>query len=284
MIDPICDQLVDEFKNDGEADLVKAVTFEFPTRVTAALLGLPQEDLEMFRRLSLDLISITEDIEAGLKASVELGTYFQEQVDQRRSTMTDDVIGDLVAAEIDGEKLTDEAIISFLRLLLPAGLETTYRSSGNLLQLLLTHPDQLKALQQDRDLIPAAIEEGHSVRDPVGPGGAQHHPRCRDAWHDDPGRRTGQPVHGFGQSRRESMGESRRVRHPPTAARAHLVRGRDPQLPRHAPRTGRNQGHAEQPLRSRDRPAAASDDDDTKIVGMPFRSPKHLPVTFRPVA
>ena len=130
VIDPICDQLVDEFKNDGEADLVKAVTFEFPTRVTAALLGLPQEDLEMFRRLSLELISITEDIEAGLTASVELGTYFQEQVDQRRSTMTDDIIGDLVAAEIDGEKLTDEAIISFLRLLLPAGLETTYQILG----------------------------------------------------------------------------------------------------------------------------------------------------------
>ena len=103
VIDPICDQLVDEFKDAGEVDLVKAVTFEFPTRVTAALLGLPQEDLEMFRRLSLDLISITEDIEAGLNASVELGTYFQDQVDQRRSAMTDDVIGDLVAAEIDGE-------------------------------------------------------------------------------------------------------------------------------------------------------------------------------------
>ena len=87
VIDPICDQLVDEFKDDGEVDLVKAVTFEFPTRVTAALLGLPQEDLEMFRRLSLDLISITEDIEAGLTASVELGTYFQQQVDQRRSTI-----------------------------------------------------------------------------------------------------------------------------------------------------------------------------------------------------
>src|SRR6201996_625728 len=167
VIDPICDQLVDEFKDDGEVDLIKAVTFEFPTRVTAALLGLPQDDLEMFRRLSLDLISITEDIEAGLNASVELGTYFQDQVDQRRSTMTDDVIGDLVAAEIDGEKLTDEAIISFLRLLLPAGLETTYRSSSNLLALLLTHPDHLEALQRDRDLIPAAIEEGIRYETPV---------------------------------------------------------------------------------------------------------------------
>src|SRR5882672_12136230 len=167
VIDPICDQLVDEFKNDGEADLVKAVTFEFPTRVTAALLGLPQEDLELFRRLSLELISITEDIEAGLTASVEMGTYFQEQVDQRSSKSTDDVIGDLVAAEIDGEKLTDEAIISFLRLLLPAGLETTYRSSGNLLYLLLTHPEQLAMVRQDRSLIPAAIEEGLRVETPL---------------------------------------------------------------------------------------------------------------------
>ena len=88
VIDPICEQLVDEFKNDGEADLIKAMTFEFPTRVTAALLGLPQEDLELFRRLSLDLISIQVDIEAGLTASVELGTYFQDQVDQRRLRRT----------------------------------------------------------------------------------------------------------------------------------------------------------------------------------------------------
>ncbi len=280
VIDPICDQLVDEFKNEGGADLVKAVTFEFPTRVTAALLGLPQEDLEMFRRLSLDLISITENIEAGLTASVELGTYFQEQVDQRRSTMTDDVIGDLVAAEIDGEKLTDEAIISFLRLLLPAGLETTYRSSGNLLQLLLTHPDQLEALQQDREPHPGRDRRRDPVRDPAGPGGAQHHPRCRDARHDNPGRRADQPVHGFGQPRRASMGEPERVRHPPTAACAHLVRGRDPQLPRHAPRPGGNQGHAEQPLRSGDRLAAAGrrrHQDRRHAVPLPQAPPRDLP-------
>ena len=47
------------------------------------------------RNVSLELISITEDIEAGLTASVELGTYFQDQVDQRRKTMTEDIIGDL---------------------------------------------------------------------------------------------------------------------------------------------------------------------------------------------
>src|SRR6476659_7012594 len=167
VIDPICDQLVDDIKNEGGADLITAVTLEFPTRVTAELLGLPEEDLDLFRRLSFDLISIYIDIEAGLNASVALQAYFQVKVDQPRTKMTNDIIGDLVGAEIDGEKLTDEAIISFLRLLLPAGLETTFRSSSNLLYLLLTHPEQLEAVQRDRDLIPAAIEEGIRYETPL---------------------------------------------------------------------------------------------------------------------
>ncbi|HTQ19663.1 cytochrome P450 [Mycobacterium sp.] len=167
VIGPVCDQLVDEIKDHGEADLVKAVTFEFPTRIISTLLGLPPEDLDLFRRLSLDLISIPTDIMAGLTAANELHGYFLNQVEQRRRKLTDDIIGDLVAAEIDGEKLTDEAIIAFLRLLLPAGLETTYRSSGNLLYLLLTHPEQLAMVYQDRSLIPMAIEEGLRFETPL---------------------------------------------------------------------------------------------------------------------
>ncbi len=167
VIGPVCDQLVDEIKEHGEADLVEAVTFEFPTRIISALLGLPPEDLDLFRRLSLDLISIQTDIMAGLTAAAELHGYFLDQVEQRRRKLTDDIIGDLVAAEIDGEKLTDEAIIAFLRLLLPAGLETTYRSSGNLLYLLLAHPEQLAMVYQDRSLIPIAIEEGLRFETPL---------------------------------------------------------------------------------------------------------------------
>src|SRR5271156_4150698 len=167
VIGPVCNQLIDEIKNDGHADLVKALTFEFPTRIISELLGLPREDLDMFRRLSLDLISIPTDITAGLTAANELHGYFLDQVEQRRKKPTKDIIGDLCTAEIDGEKLTDEAIIAFLRLLLPAGLETTYRSSGNLLYLLLTHPEQLALLCQDRSLIPGAIEEGLRYETPL---------------------------------------------------------------------------------------------------------------------
>jgi cytochrome P450 len=90
-----------------------------------------------------------------------------QQIEQRRSKPTDDIIGDLVTAEIDGEKLSDEAIYSFLRLLLPAGLETTYRSSGNLLYLLLSHPNQFLAVQEDYELIAPAIEEGLRFETPL---------------------------------------------------------------------------------------------------------------------
>lgn len=283
VIDPICDQLVDEFADDGQVDLVKAVTFEFPTRVTAALLGLPQEDLDFFRKLSLDLISITEDIEAGLTASVELGTYFQQQVDQRRSQPTDDVIGDLVAAEIDGEKLTDEAIISFLRLLLPAGLETTYRSSGNLLQLLLTHPDQLEALQRDRSLIPAAIEEGIRFETPLVLVARN---TTRDV-----------EMHGMtipeGASITLCMGaanrDDKRWEHPdvfdihrPRRAHISFAGGIHSCLGMHLARVETKAMLTS--LFDRLTDFQLIEDDDTKIVGMPFRSPKHLPVTFRPVA
>jgi cytochrome P450 len=167
IVRPICDGLIDEFIDTGEADLVRNYTFEFPTRVIARLLGLPDEDLPMFRRRAVELISYIVDYERAFEASAALKDYFLEQIERRKCTPTQDVIGDLVTAEIEGEKLSDEAIYSFLRLLLPAGLETTYRSSGNLLHLLLTHPDQLAALEADRGLIQQAIEEGLRFETPL---------------------------------------------------------------------------------------------------------------------
>lgn len=167
VVRPIVNGLIDEFIADGQADLVKAFTFEFPTRVITRLLGLPEEDLADFRRRAVQLISYAVNYKKAFEASTALKDYFMEQIDKRRSAPTDDIIGDLVTADINGEKLSDEAIYSFLRLLLPAGLETTYRSSGNLLYLLLTHPGQFAAVQADRDLIAPAIEEGLRYETPL---------------------------------------------------------------------------------------------------------------------
>jgi cytochrome P450 len=282
VIDPICDKLVDEIRDDGAADLVKSLTFEFPTRVTAALLGLPQEDLDLFRCLSLDLISISTDIEAGLRASMQLHDYFFEQVEQRRRKTTNDIIGDLVGAEIDGEKLTDDAIISFLRLLLPAGLETTYRSSGNLLYLLLTHPDQLRALQQDRELIPSAIEEGLRYETPLTgvprtttrdvemrgitiPAGASVN-LCTGSANRDETR--------WPESNEFDIHRARHA-HIAFAGGIHMCLGMH--LARVETRAMLNS------LFDRITDLQLVPDDDTKIVGLIFRSPNNLPVTFRPV-
>jgi cytochrome P450 len=166
-IGPIVDQLIDRFAAEGQADLVRQMTFEFPVRVIARLLGLPEEDFAQFQRWSVELIGLVADIERGLAASESLREYFAAVVAERRARPAEDVISDLVTAEVDGERLTDEAIYSFLRLLLPAGAETTYRSSGNLLFLLLTHPDQLAAVRDDRSLLPQAIEEGLRCEPPL---------------------------------------------------------------------------------------------------------------------
>jgi cytochrome P450 len=166
-IGPIVDEQIDRFAADGHADLVRQLTFEFPVRVIARLLGLPEEDFPQFHRWGIELIGLVADIERGLAASESLREYFAGVVAERRAHPAEDVISDLIAAEIDGERLSDEAIYSFLRLLLPAGAETTYRSSGNLLFLLLTHPDQLDAVRADRSLLPQAIEEGLRFEPPL---------------------------------------------------------------------------------------------------------------------
>jgi cytochrome P450 len=167
IVRPICDALINEFIDAGRADLVRDFTFEFPTRVIAELLGLPADDLPTFRKRAVQLINYTVKYERAFEASAALKDYFSEQIRQRKDRPTEDIIGDLVTAELDGEKLTDEAIYSFLRLLLPAGLETTYRSSGNLLFLLLTHPDQFDSVQADHALIAPAIEEGLRFETPL---------------------------------------------------------------------------------------------------------------------
>jgi len=167
IVRPVCNALIDEFIDAGETDLVRKFTFEFPTRVISKLLGLPEEDLAAFRKRAIQLISYNIDYRRAFEASAALKEYFLEQIEQRKSKPTDDIVGDLVTAEIDGEKLSDEAIYSFLRLLLPAGLETTYRSSGSLFYLLLTHPDQLAAVTADRGLIPQVIEENLRYETPL---------------------------------------------------------------------------------------------------------------------
>src|SRR5262249_56901826 len=125
------------------------LTFPFPVIVIARLLGLPRDDPPMFHRLAVEMISAGFDFERAKVASQQLYEYFCAIIADRRAHPSDDVISVLAQAELENTRLTDDEICAFLRLLLPAGAETTYRSSSNLLVGLLTHPDQLHALRAD---------------------------------------------------------------------------------------------------------------------------------------
>jgi cytochrome P450 len=160
LVQRVLDELIDAFAPLGRADLVRRLTFAFPVRVIARILGLPERDVAQFQRWSIELISMIVNWERGIAARNALDGYFAERVAERRASPRDDLISELIETEVDGHRLTDDEIFTFLRLLLPAGVETTYRSFGNLLFALLTHPEQLDEVVRTPELRPVAIEEG----------------------------------------------------------------------------------------------------------------------------
>jgi cytochrome P450 len=163
IIEPVVNGLIDRMAPElsaGETiDLVSEYTVLFPVYIIAELLGLPREDVPKFTGWAADTITIFHDAALALSASKALHDYLQDVVEDRRINPTEDLIGQLIASESDGHYLTDEEIINFLRILLPAGAETTFRSTSNLLFGLLTNPEQLEALKSDTTLIDAAMEE-----------------------------------------------------------------------------------------------------------------------------
>ncbi len=160
LVRPVVEELVDGFAARGSADLVPELTFPVPVRVIAGMIGIPDDDLADFHCLAVELISIQINVQKGLEASRKLGEMFARVLAERRRTPSNDLMSVLAEAELDGIRLCDDDIFAFFKLLAPAGAETTYRSSSNLLFGLLTHTDQLEAVKSDRSLIPQAIEEG----------------------------------------------------------------------------------------------------------------------------
>jgi cytochrome P450 len=167
LVVPVVDEMIDKFADRGEADLVSEFTYRYPVQVIAEVLGLSREDHEYFHPRALALINVAARPEEGIEASAELRDYFEGVVEERRKHPGTDLISELVQAELDGEQLGDEEIFSFLRLLLPAGAETTYRATGSFLFGLLTNPDQFDALRADRSLMPQAIEESIRWESPL---------------------------------------------------------------------------------------------------------------------
>lgn len=159
LIGPTIGRLLDDLAPRGRADLVRDLTSQYPVQVICGLVGVPLEDSAQFHEWAEQINTGPLHPEAGMAASQAMRDYLSPIVEDRRAHPQDDLISDLVHAEVDGERLSDEKIYGFLRLLLPAGAETTFRVMGNALTALLTHPDVLHRVVADPRLLPAVIEE-----------------------------------------------------------------------------------------------------------------------------
>jgi cytochrome P450 len=159
LIEPTIHALLDEIAPRGRADLVADVTSRYPVQVIAGIVGVPVDDYERFQGWADAITSIAVDPDGAKAGAAEMAAYLLPILEDRRARPRDDLVSDLVTAEIDGKRLTDDRILAFLRLLLPAGAETTFRAMGNALVALLTHPDVLARVAADPGLVPAVIEE-----------------------------------------------------------------------------------------------------------------------------
>jgi cytochrome P450 len=162
--------LLDNVKGRREFDLVREFSGPLPTIVIAELLGVPAEDQEWFKEKStavaqFDPTAPRDDTQMG--PAIELGSYLAEVLAARRREPRDDLLSALLAAEIDGQRLSDVELIGFGFLLLVAGNETTTNLISNAAILLDRHRDQRRLLLEDPGRIPGAIEEFLRFDSPV---------------------------------------------------------------------------------------------------------------------
>ncbi|WP_436982841.1 cytochrome P450 [Streptomyces sp. enrichment culture] len=162
-------ELLDAVTGD-RFDLVDALANPLPVTVIARMLGVPTQDRELFQGWADQLLSTDpedpESVRRMEETAVTITAYLQGFIEARREEPRADLLGTLVGAEVDGERLEDEDIASFATLLLLAGHITTSVLVGNALICLDSDPDLLAKVRADRSLIPAVIEETLRLRPP----------------------------------------------------------------------------------------------------------------------
>lgn len=159
----ICRDIVDRIARQGECDFVRTLSAELPLQVIAEMLGVPQEDHHKVfdwsnRLIGFDDPEFQTSLEDGKVAAAEMWMYANELA-QARKDRGEDLVSVLLAAEVDGERLTEMEFDSFFLLLAVAGNETTRNLLSGGMLALIEHPDQRARLLADPSLLPTAVEE-----------------------------------------------------------------------------------------------------------------------------
>ncbi|MGW2489361.1 cytochrome P450 [Streptomyces sp. NPDC001606] len=164
-VDGLARDLVAGLVRRGGGDLLTDVAEPLPVAVIAEMLGIPESDRGQLRPWSADICGMyelnpsPETAARAVRASVEFSGYLRELIAARRKEPGEDLISGLIAAHDEGDRLTEQEMISTAVLLLNAGHEATVNATVNGWWALFSHPEQLAALRADHCLVPSAVEE-----------------------------------------------------------------------------------------------------------------------------
>jgi cytochrome P450 len=167
-IQEIVDRLLDRVRDARTMDVIADLAYPLPVTVICEMLGVPEGDRDTMRRWSddiarsLDALGLPSDreiVRRGRAARHALGEYFRGLLPERRRKPRADLLSLLIAAEEQGDKLTEDELLATCVLIFIAGHETTVNLIGNGMLALLQHPDQLTALKQNPQLLAGAVEE-----------------------------------------------------------------------------------------------------------------------------
>jgi cytochrome P450 len=172
----ITNALLDAVIPGGQMDFIADLAYPLPVTVIAEMLGVPSSDRPTFKRWADALVGGTDEIPTDvtspevarrLRLQQEMAEYFRATVEERRGAPKNDLISALVAAEVEGQRLSEADILAFCNVLLLAGHVTTTNLLGNAIVCFLDHPDQHALLRQDLALVPSAVEEVLRYEGPV---------------------------------------------------------------------------------------------------------------------
>ena len=176
-IENVAHETLNQVIEKGRMDLIDDLAYPLPVTIIAELLGVPIEDRYLFRGWADRIVSSTgggDDMsdDHGTAKNIaqivdEMDSYFSTIVEERIRSPREDLITNLIKAQVDGRHLSKDEILTFCRLLLLAGHVTTVNLIGNTILSLLQNPDEFKLLQDDYNLIGSTIEETLRYRSPV---------------------------------------------------------------------------------------------------------------------
>jgi cytochrome P450 len=163
----LCNRLIDGFIDSGSADAAGQYARQIPVRVIALILGVPGDLADTFTGWVQDVLEFAHDEARSARGTDGITNYLVEQLQDRRTNPGDDLISDLLHAEVDGEPVPDLTIMGIAALTLIAGVDTTWSSIGSAMLHLATHPGDVQRLIEEPDVMSTAIEELLRAYSPV---------------------------------------------------------------------------------------------------------------------